>query len=222
MDDELLTNWRVPHVAVRGRATLTTKPDEALVTLGVGVQLPTLEEAQRTAAEMMTSVIDVVRGQGVAQADMRTRNYSVHPVEQRDKAGNRKGIEGYAVWNQLIVRVRGLDRLSTEIDTAIVGGANDVRGISFTVSDPVAVEGEARTLAVADARRGIEELAGAAGVTAGRVLRVGDGYSSAPSPRGALFAMEPRKERISTPIEAGEYEIAVEVEMVCEIEEQGK
>ncbi len=82
-------------------------------------------------------------------------------------------ITGYTASNQLSVTLRDLDRAGEVLDAAAALVGNEIRfnGISFFVDDTTAVESDARTDAIEDARRSADDYAAAAGV---EVRRRGD------------------------------------------------
>ena len=64
-----------------------------------------------------------------------------------------------------------------------ISGANQVQGISFGVEDNDKLLDEARTKAIADARRKAELYAAAAGVGVGKVLSISEVNVGWPAPR---------------------------------------
>lgn len=68
------------------------------------------------------------------------------------------------------------------LDIVVSKGANQINGLSFDVTDKTAAMNDARLKAVADAKAKADLLAGAAGVTVGRVITISEGYVSSPGP----------------------------------------
>jgi hypothetical protein len=66
------------------------------------------------------------------------------------------------------------------MQTGLGAGANTLNGLSFGISDMKALEAEARTAAVADARERAQQLADAFGVTVGEVVSVSESFGSFP------------------------------------------
>ena len=81
---------------------------------------------------------------------------------------------GYRVSNMLRVTVRDVERAGDVLDAAVEAGANQVYGVTFTVSDESRWQGQAREKAFADAKARAAELAGLAGVELGAVQSVSE------------------------------------------------
>jgi uncharacterized protein YggE len=93
-----------------------------------------------------------------------------------------------------------------------------VQGINFTIEEATALKDEAREEAMEDAKAKAERLAELAGVKLGKPISISE-YSSAPpvSYGRAPMALD-EAEEVVTPIEAGELEVALSVEVVYAIE----
>ena len=120
--------------------------------------------AAGTAAQ---GVIDALKAAGISEDDITTTDLSLWPRTDDDG----KAIVGYTATNSVNTTIRTIDKAGTTIDAATKAAGDDTRvnGISFSVSDPTAVAGEARAQAVARAKVQAEELAKAAGVKVGPV-----------------------------------------------------
>ena len=197
-------------IVVSGSGRVSVAPDTALLTLGVESQAPTLAEATADAARRMSAVVARVKALGVTDSDIATVAYSVDPRTAPTDAARRDPprIVGYQVSNLAQVTVRKLADAGPILDAAVAAGANAVRGIRFTLADSTTAQAEARKRAVADALAKARELAAAAGVTLGPVLTIRESGALAPVP---MRAMAMRAE--STPIEPGQLELAVTIEL---------
>ena len=77
-------------------------------------------------------------------------------------------VVGYRASNRVTIRVRDVSKVAGIVDTLVGAGANEIGGINFTVSEASKLLDDARTEAIADARRKAEIYAKAAGVTSAR------------------------------------------------------
>ena len=96
---------------------------------------------------------------------------------QPQNAPNRTGppaIAGYRASNRVTVRLHDVAKVANTIDMLVSAGANDIGGITFMVSQASKLLDDARTQAVADARRKAEIYAKAAGVTLGAPLNISE------------------------------------------------
>src|SRR5690606_36385903 len=105
--------------------------------------------------------------------DIATSGFTVQPryvySKRNDGTQEPPRIAGYEVRNTVTVRVRGLEKLGTVLDSAVTEGSNQIDSLSFDISEKAALLQEARKKALADARAKAETYAEAAGVTLGRL-----------------------------------------------------
>ncbi len=207
-------------VHVTGTGSVTAEPDIATIYLGVSVEKETVEEAREEAASAMTAVIDALKDNGIADRDIQTENFSIYP--QYDYTEEGRILRGYRVNNTVNARVRVLDSLSDIIDAATTAGGDIVvvNSIQFMIEDPTPLQAQARTLAVKDAQVKAQTLAEAGGVTLGKLITITETSRSAVPPiafaEEAEFAAD--SARTSTPIQAGELTVTVNITVVYEIE----
>ena len=207
-------------VHVTGTGSVTAEPDIATIYLGVSVEKETVEEAREEAASAMTAVIDALKDNGIADRDIQTENFSIYP--QYDYTEEGRILRGYRVNNTVNARVRVLDSLSDIIDDATTAGGDIVvvNSIQFMIEDPTPLQAQARTLAVKDAQVKAQTLAEAGGVTLGKLITITETSRSAVPPiafaEEAEFAAD--SARTSTPIQAGELTVTVNITVVYEIE----
>ena len=171
-----------PSITVVGSGTAAARPDTAEVSAGVVTQAATAAQALAQNNAGMEKVIKAVMAIGIADKDVQTTNISVVPQRRQGRQEPQPpDIVGYEVSNQIRIKVRDLTALGRLLDALVGQGANVLGGISFSVGDPAPVLDQARTQAMADARRKAEVYTRAAGVTLGPLLSVREG--TAPVPR---------------------------------------
>lgn len=199
-------------ITVTGTGRVEATPDTALLTLGVESRAATLADAAADAARRMSAVLTRVKAMGIADRDIATVFYNVEPrMAPMDPAHRDEPprIVGYQVSNIARVTVRDPAQAGPVLDAAVAAGANAVRGIQFTLADTAKAQADARARAVADAIAKARELAAAAALKLGDVVAIRElGVSSPiPMPRAALLRMD------ATPIESGQLEVVVTVEL---------
>jgi uncharacterized protein YggE len=117
---------------------------------------------------------------GIAEKDIQSAQYSIYYEQEpyqpfaREEGAVAEPQGVYRVSNMLAVTVRDVEKAGEVLDGVVAAGANQVWGVSFTVSDDQKWQSEARKKAMADARSRAEELAGLAGVELGDVLSVSE------------------------------------------------
>ena len=185
-------------ITVQGHGEVNVQPDIAQITLTVTTQSARQAEAVRQNAAQTTATLAALRGAGIANKDIQTRSYTVQP--QYDDKPSPPVLTGYQVQNSVQATVRDLAKVGLVIDKATAGGASQVDGVSFDLSDQSAAQAKALTLAVESAHRKAEIMAAAAGVSLGRLLTMMEG-SSAPVYRPVFAARAMKAEAVpETPI----------------------
>lgn len=140
-----------PTLSVDGQGTGTAAPDMATVTIGVTTQGKDAAKAQNDNAWVSNQIQAAVRGLGIEEKDIQTRNYSFYPNYSTDK-DHRNEVTGYTVNNSVIVVVRDIKLTGKVIDAALNNGANEINSLDFSASNTKAVRKVALLNAVQDAR----------------------------------------------------------------------
>jgi uncharacterized protein YggE len=199
-------------------------PDLAVFTAGVTSQGKTAGEALAANSADMTKVVAALRRAGIADRDIQTSNLNLSPMyEPQRQLPNgeiyppQPRISGYQVNNQVTVRQRDLKQFGKVLDTLVAAGANSVNGPSFQMDDGEAAADEARTDAIAKARKRAELYARASGLRVLRILTIteGGGYSPGPVPVFAKAAMA--EMAADTPVAAGEVSTQASVTVLFEL-----
>ena len=198
-------------ISVTGTGKVSVKPDIAITTIGIQVTGSSLSDATSQANSKMSAVIDKIKSMGVADKDIQTTNYSVQPITNQPKSSNEPPtITGYRINNQVSVTVRKIDDLGKILDAAVAAGANSIYGVSFSVADPTPYEQQARAAAVKDAMDQATELAKAGGITLGKIVSISENVAA---PRPVFAAAAPMAAASSVPVEMGETQISVSVDV---------
>jgi len=188
-----------------GDSEISAIPDEAQVRLGIDVKAQTVIEAQSSANEVINNISSAVKKLGIDEKNIKTQNYRVS--SEYDYRSPERRITGYRVSTQIVVKITDFEKLNQIIDTATSLGANQVGGISFSLSEEKQDElkKEARKEAINEARKSAKELAKLAGIKLGKVVNVtesnGNNYSQ-PMYARAEMAMDEGPEN-PTQIEPG-------------------
>lgn len=191
-------------ITVPGSGRAAGVPDIAEVSLGVLVVRKAARDARADGAQAMTAVVESIKALGIDDRQIRTSGLSLGLNYGRDGEP-----AGYQFSSNVRVTVKDLAQVASVLDGAVGAGATTVNDVSFRLSDTASLEAEAREKAMADARSRAEQLAKHAGVTLGGVAFVTEGGGSGGDvPR---FAMRAMAASASTPIEAGETEIGIDL-----------
>jgi uncharacterized protein len=178
-----LSGARPPSITVAGTGESHGKPDFAQIQVGVVTEAPTAAEALRKNNEAMSQLIVMIRKRGVEDKDLQTVQFNVSPRYKYDKTQqDPPKITGYQVTNEVHVKIRNLLALGAFLDETVSLGANQVRGISFGVTEPAQYMDEARRKAIADAQHRARVYAEAAGLKLGKPIRIKEQTGGRPGP----------------------------------------
>ncbi|MDO5016169.1 MAG: SIMPL domain-containing protein [Eubacteriales bacterium] len=145
------------YLAVDASATKIVTPDYALVNIAVKSGAPTAKEAADQCAETVNAVMAALDEQGVAQEDYKTSALNVYP--QTDYSANPPEVYSYAVYNQLQVKVREIDKLGQVLGAALDAGANEINDIQYLVDETGEVYRQALAEAYQNAKAKADLLA---------------------------------------------------------------
>jgi uncharacterized protein YggE len=206
---------KTPDIGVTGTGHVLVQPDIAIANVGVDITAATLADATKQASDKMTAVLTAIKGQGVDAQDIQTVSYNVYPITNQPKEGETPKITGYHVNNIVSVKVRTMANVGKVLDAALGAGANSINSVTFTVNDPSKAQDQARTQAVQNAMAKAKTLASAAGVQVGKIMSISE-VSSPVMFRSGAFDTAPAASGAG-PVEAGQTEITVTVEMHFQI-----
>jgi uncharacterized protein YggE len=174
-------------VTVTGTATVSTRPDEALVDLGVRSEGADAEAAMQASAAKMTAILGALADAGIARSDIETTNVSLgRSTLDRGKPSERTV---YVAQNTVQVTITDLANAGKAIDAAVSAGANEVHDIRFQVSNPSEVQRQALQEAVRTAREKADAMASAAGAQVDGVVSIREQSNPVPQSYNQAFAM---------------------------------
>jgi uncharacterized protein YggE len=193
-------------ILTSGDATVSKKPDLAIVGAGVDAQASTGSTAQSDLNAKAGKLINRIKALGVADGDLNTTGYWIGPVYGPEG----QTVTGFRATEQLQLKWHNVDSVGRALDAIVQeGGATNIY-VSFTLNDPKPAQAEARTLAIADAKAKATAMASAAGVKVGQVLQISDlsSTSRVPYPFMASAAAA-----APTQVPVGQIDVQVSVEV---------
>jgi uncharacterized protein YggE len=206
----------VPSVTVVGSGKVAAKPDMAEIQVGVVTQANSAAKALKDNNQAMAQLLKVLSARGIADKDQQTSNFNITPQYRRGNQGEQgPEIVGYQVTNQVQIKVRKLASLGELLDDVVTSGSNQIHGISFSVAEPSHLLDEARTKAMADARRKAELYVGCAGVNLGQVLLIEE--QTPHLPRQEMLGVAMGRAAAAVPIATGEQEFGASVTVTYRI-----
>jgi len=202
----------VPSITITGHGKVLYVPDMGYIHVGISAEGVTAAEAWQKNEAVVKKIFAALKDLGLEEKDFKTTNLNVQPryLHKKDQAPK---FLGYTVSYDLEVRVRKLDQMGALLDRMVEAGANRNMNISFGCSNLDELVDQARTKAVADARKRADLYVTGASPNA----RLGDvlGISDSPNrPHRDMFPIDAqlvREGKASLPIAAGEHEMNVNI-----------
>lgn len=206
-------------VRVSGTGIVAGAPDVVVLSIGVSVERESVKQARTEAAEAMAGVIESLKGNGLLDPDIQTQHFSIY--QQFDYINGRREFRGYSVTNTVSAKIRDLDTVGNVIDDAAAAGGDLVviNSIQFAIDDPTKLKMQARVAAMQAAQAKAQTLATEGGVTLGKPISIsesGDFY--VPQPINFDFARAEAAAVVDTPIQSGQLQISVTVNVIYQIE----
>jgi uncharacterized protein YggE len=205
-------------IVTRGQATVKRAPDRAWLTVSTEVRDAKPADARQRSADIMTTIQNALKTAGLPADAVRTTGYSITPEMVNSATGSTGQVRGYAVFNQIEVRVDELDKLPQVIDAvnAPKNAALSISGPRFDLRNREGAEQDVLRIAVENALARAQAIATGARRSLGAVLHV-DGQNTGtdlPTPRPMMRATAGQT---STPINPGVIEIHAEVTLTVGI-----
>lgn len=195
------------------------KPDIAQLRVGVIIQpQATAAQAIKLGNEQMNKVNEAIKKVGIKAEDLQTSVYNLNPQYTYSDNGERKLI-GYELYQELLVKVRDLNKVSDVLSAATTAGSNQVGDIQFVVDDLEKAKTSARDRAIKLAKEKARNLAKITGMRLGRIVDVMEGSNdNQPRPLYDYGIGGAGEMKTAAPtIEVGQNEISVTVSLVYEL-----
>jgi uncharacterized protein YggE len=205
-------------VRATGEATLTAKPDQARLSIGVITDAATAEEAMQHNATQTTTVLDTLKKIVTSNGEIKTSNYSVSP-QYKYEQGHSPEITGYQASNTVEVTLSDLSLIGKVIDGVGHAGANNINSIAFTLKNDQAVRAKVIAEATKQARANAEAIAQALNVRVVGVASAETVDGGSPRPMQPMFSMMGRQAMAApTPVETGTLDVHATVSVTLEVE----
>ena len=209
-----------PSVRAQGHATVSAKPDQVRIDIGVVSQGKTAQAAAAANATLFAEVMAALKKVVGTTGEIQTVGYAVNPDYKYPREGGTPTIAGYTATNTVRVTTSKVDQAGEIIDAAGSKGANTMRGIHFGVKDERALRGRALREATQNARANAEAMAAGLGLKLVRVHRIED--AGAPVVRPMQMEMMQARAMAAdaappTPVAPGEIEVEARVALTAEL-----
>jgi uncharacterized protein len=205
------------YVLATGEATVSAKPDQAIIDVGVVTQGATAVSVAAQNAKQTDAVLADLRKMLTATDQLKTTGYSVRPNYPTPKPGATATISGYTATNTVEVTLNDLTQVGKVIDAVLQSGANNIQKLQFGLKNPQAARSQALREAAVQAKASAEAIAAGLGVQVVRVLSAEE-YE----PEGGF--VQPKRNAASVPgvpppteVEAGTIEVTATIMLRVEV-----
>ncbi len=150
-------------IKVTGKGEVSVKPNQSYILLGPVVEDMKVQNAQAKNAEISNKIIDALKNIGINQEEIESNSYTIDRIV--DYHDSQQVFKGYRVSHIFKVMVKDLANIGKVIDVAVENGANEVRNLTFEVSNPEPYYAEALQKATLNAKYNAENIAKSLGLS---------------------------------------------------------
>lgn len=215
-------------ITVNGDGRATLQPDVARISFTVLHSAATVAGAQDATTKQANAVLDFVKGQGVADKDVKTLSYSISPQYSYPRpcpAGalcpvysDTPKIVGYQVSESIQVTMRDLSKVGALLEGLGKLSVQNVSGPDFALDDSTAGYTAARADAINKAKTQAGLLARQLGVRLGKIVNFSESSGGYPGPMYGLGGgMMSAKAETAPTIPTGENTYSASVSITYEL-----
>jgi uncharacterized protein YggE len=155
----------VRTLKVVGSAETYVQPDICYIDLNIASSDPiSASKAYTSNSNGISKIMEGFEAIGIHPADTSTTNLNMSPQYRYNQNENRQIFDGYAVSQQLSVKVRDMGSVSRILDAAIKAGATSVLSVRFTVENQSKYIDTVREEALANAKTKAEIICSKTGM----------------------------------------------------------
>jgi len=162
------------EVRVEATGEIATKPDHAVVRLGVRTEGQTAAEAFEVNNTGMAATQAALEALGVEKKYIKTVRFRLEPIYTRATREAPPVLQGYGALHELSVKVMDVDRLGLVLDASVGAGSVYIMGINFGVENADELMAQARVEAIKAAEAKACLLAETAGAKLGQVKLIAE------------------------------------------------
>ncbi len=225
-------------ISVTGTGDAYAVPDVATFSFTVNENAKTVSLAQSQATDKINSALKAVRDGGVADKDIQTTSYNISPHYDYQNAicpaiasvngtpvycpPGKQTLTGYDVSQTITVKIRNLDKAGDLFASIGSLKVDNINGLTFSVDNPDTIQGQARSLAISNAKAKADTLASQLGVSLVRVVSFTED-SGGSYPRPIMYAMtgavaSSDKAVIAPEVPTGQQKVSDNVSITYEIQ----
>lgn len=212
-------------ITVQGDGQATLAPDVARVSFSVTNTAGTVASAQATTTKQANAALDFVKGQGVADKDVKTLSYDISPQYSYRNCPpeslcpmSSPTITGYQVSETVQVTLRDLTKVGAMLEGLGKLEVQNVNGPAFALDDSSAGYDAARSDAIDKAKTQAQVLARQLGVSLGKIVNFSESSSGYPYQTAYSLGATTADVKVATPsVPTGENTYNASVSITYEI-----
>jgi hypothetical protein len=196
-------------VSTSGSGEASAEADRAVVTVVVTARADTAEEAREAVATDAARMRDALREAGIDDDAVTTAYYQIYPQFDTNREYDGRTVVGYEAVHAYRIDTAA-DAAGTVVDTVVGNGADEVRGVAFTLSDERRAELREQALdgAMSAARADADTIASSAGLSITGVQSVSTGGGVGP-----VYAARETAADAGTTFDAGSVTVTATVDV---------
>jgi len=191
-------------IVVNGSGDVYATADVATFSYSVTETAKTVADAQSQSADVSNKALAFLTSNGVAAADIQTTDYSIDPQYSYSQAvcppipepngvaqycpQGQQTLTGYQVSQTTSVKVRDTSKVGDILSGIGALGVTNVSSLQFSIDNPDALQAQAQSKAIADAKSKAQALAQSLGVHLGKVVSFSENSGNVPAP--VVYSME--------------------------------
>ncbi len=175
-------------ITVQGDGQATVPPDVARISFTVENSSATVAAAQEATTKQANAAIEYVKGQGIAEKDIKTLSYNISPQYSYTNCPsgalcpNSPKITGYQVSESIQVKMHDLTAVGAMLGGLGKLGVQNLNGPAFALDDSTAGYSAARADAIDKAKMQAKLLANQLGVRLGKIVNFSESSGGYPYP----------------------------------------
>lgn len=217
----VMADEQLRSITVTGTGFAAVEPDRATLRMAIAAREPTLDAAQKGAADVARKVLKMTDRMDIARDQVDTTGASVRPDYRWNREKEEQELRGYIAERQISVEIKDLEKLGTLVEGAVGAGVNQVSPPQLDSSRRKETYRQALRAAAEDAKANAVQLADTLGARLGQVINInsGDNAPRPPVPRPAGVRMMAAESDAAETYNAADLSFTATVTVVFELTE---
>ena len=162
-------NKVVPMINVSGEGKILTTPDQAVISISVNTKGKNAAEIKKTNDAKIEAVLTAIKKYKLPKEDFKTQRVSLNP----DYDYNTKKYS-YNALQTIEINLKDLSKYDAIMEDVVNAGINQINNVEFKSSKMLALQSEARKLAMKDAKIKAEDYVSVLGQKVGKAIVISD------------------------------------------------